>query len=83
MIYAIGVFSDDDRKNDKKMVRRSRKDLTTLAEATGGLAMFPRKPRGRDSVCQEIARDIRNQYTLGYYPTNEAQRRHVPFRESD
>jgi hypothetical protein len=23
-----------------------------------------------DGVCQEIARDIRNQYTLGYYPTN-------------
>ena len=26
-IYAIGVFSTDDRKNDKKMVRRSTKEL--------------------------------------------------------
>ncbi|MGA8034810.1 MAG: VWA domain-containing protein [Candidatus Acidiferrales bacterium] len=73
VIYAIGVFSDYDRKNDKKMVRHSRKDLTTLAEATGGLAMFPDSLAEVDSVCQEIARDIRNQYTLGYYPTNEAR----------
>ena len=40
-IYAIGVFSDDDRKNDKKMVRHSKKVLTQLAEATGGMAYFP------------------------------------------
>ena len=40
-IYAIGVFSDDDRKNDKKMVRKSKKELTELAEVTGGLAFFP------------------------------------------
>ena len=26
-----------------------------------------------DSVCTEIARDIRNQYTIGYYPTNTAK----------
>jgi VWFA-related protein len=70
VIYAIGVFSDYDRKNDKKMVRHSKKDLTTLAEATGGLAMFPDSLAEVDQVCQDIARDIRNQYTLGYYPTN-------------
>jgi Ca-activated chloride channel homolog len=70
VIYAIGVFSDYDRKNDKKMVRHSKKDLTTLAESTGGLAMFPDNLADVDSVCQEIARDIRNQYTLGYYPSN-------------
>jgi Ca-activated chloride channel homolog len=73
VIYAIGVFSDYDRKNDKKMVRHSKKDLTTLAEATGGLAMFPDSLAEVDNVCQEIARDIRNQYTLGYYPTNQAR----------
>jgi Ca-activated chloride channel homolog len=73
VIYAIGVFSDYDRKNDKKMVRHSKKDLTTLAESTGGLAMFPDSLAEVDQVCQDIARDIRNQYTLGYYPTNAAK----------
>jgi Ca-activated chloride channel homolog len=73
VIYAIGVFSDYDRKNDKKMVRHSKKDLTTLAESTGGLAMFPDSLAEVDQVCQDIARDIRNQYTMGYYPTNDVK----------
>src|ERR1700690_3181367 len=73
VIYAIGVFSDEDRKNNKKMIRKSKKDLTTLAEATGGLAFFPDNLSNVDSVCTEIARDIRNQYTIGYYPTNTAK----------
>jgi Ca-activated chloride channel family protein len=72
VIYAIGVFSDDDRKNNKKMVRKSKKDLTDLAEATGGLAFFPDRLEDVDPVCVQVARDIRNQYTLGYYPTNAA-----------
>lgn len=72
-IYAIGVFSDDDRKNNKRMVRRSKKDLTTLAEATGGVAYFPDTLDQVQPVCVQVARDIRNQYTIGYYPTNTAK----------
>jgi Ca-activated chloride channel homolog len=72
-IYAIGVLSDDDRKSNKKMVRRSKKDLATLAEATGGMAYFPENLADVEAVCTQIARDIRNQYTLGYYPTNSAK----------
>jgi Ca-activated chloride channel family protein len=72
-IYAIGVFSEDDRKNDKRMVRKSRKELMELAEATGGLAFFPDSLDQVTPVCQQVARDIRNQYTLGYYPTNAAK----------
>jgi len=73
VIYAIGVFSDDDRKNNKKMIRKSKKDLTTLAESTGGLAFFPDHLEDVDPVCVQVARDIRNQYTMGYYPTNTAK----------
>jgi Ca-activated chloride channel family protein len=69
-IYAIGVFSDDDRKNDKKMVRHSKKILTQLAESTGGMAYFPDNLEQVTPICEQVARDIRNQYTLGYYPTN-------------
>jgi Ca-activated chloride channel family protein len=69
-IYAIGVFSTDDRRNDKKMVRRSTKELKDLAEVTGGMAYFPETLNDVAPVCEQVARDIRNQYTLGYYPTN-------------
>jgi Ca-activated chloride channel homolog len=69
-IYAIGVFSDDDRRHDKKMVRRSEKVLKEITEATGGMAYFPADLAQVTPVCEQVARDIRNQYTLGYYPTN-------------
>lgn len=72
-IYAIGVFSQEDRKTDKKSVRHSKKTLTELAEATGGLAFFPDTLDQVGPICVQVARDIRNQYTIGYYPTNTTQ----------
>jgi Ca-activated chloride channel homolog len=72
-IYTVGVFSDDDRKNDKRMVRHSKKVLEELAEATGGQAYFPDNLDQVTPLCEQIAREIRNQYTIGYYPTNSAK----------
>jgi len=72
-IYTIGVYSEDDLKNEKRMVRRSKKILTELAEATGGLAYFPENLEQVTPVCEQVAREIRNQYTLGYYPSNTAR----------
>jgi Ca-activated chloride channel homolog len=72
-IYAIGVFSAEDRQHDKSMVRHSKKDLTLLARATGGLAYFPEDLDQVEAICTQVAHDIRNQYMLGYYPTNTAR----------
>lgn len=72
-IYAVGVFSDDDRKHDHSMVRHSERVLKELTEATGGMAFFPKDLAEVTPVCEQIARDIRNQYTIGYYPTNSAK----------
>lgn len=72
-IYAIGIYSADDRKNDKREMRKAVKALTELAEATGGQAYFPESASQVESLCAQVARDIRNQYLLGYYPTNLAQ----------
>jgi Ca-activated chloride channel family protein len=72
LIYAVGVFSDYDQSHDKRMVRHSKKILTELAESTGGAAYFPNSLDEVQPVCTTIAHDIRNQYTLGYYPTNTA-----------
>jgi Ca-activated chloride channel homolog len=73
LIYAVGVFSDDDRKNSRRMVKHSKKILTELAEATGGEAFFPENLSEVEPICTLIAHDIRNQYTLGYYPVNTAK----------
>ncbi len=72
-IYAIGVFSQDDRQHDKRMVRHSSKVLEELAEATGGRAYFPADLSQVTPICEQVAKEIRSQYTIGYYPTNLAQ----------
>jgi Ca-activated chloride channel family protein len=69
-IYAIGVFSQDDRKHDKRMVRHSTKVLRELARATGGQAYFPADLAEVTPICERVAKEIRSQYTIGYYPTN-------------
>ncbi|HUO35992.1 MAG TPA: VWA domain-containing protein [Candidatus Acidoferrum sp.] len=72
-IYAIGIYSADDRKHDKREVRHAVKALTELTEATGGKAYFPDSVDQVEAICTQVAHDIRNQYLLGYYPTNTAQ----------
>jgi len=73
LIYAVGVFSDYDQSHDKRMVRHSKKILSELAESTGGAAYFPNNLDEVQPICTMIAHDIRNQYPLGYYPTNESK----------
>jgi VWFA-related protein len=66
VIYAVGLLSQESRRSAK----RARQALLQLTEATGGLAFFPEGVDDTESICVQIAHDIRNQYTLGYYPTN-------------
>ena len=40
--------------------------LKRLARQTGGLAYMPEDLKQVTSICSQIARDIRNQYTVGY-----------------
>jgi VWFA-related protein len=66
IIYALGIYEPDDPD-------RSPKVLSELAKATGGEAFFPETLKDVLPVCERIAHDIRNQYTISYSPTNEKQ----------
>jgi len=44
--------------------------MQELAEVTGGAAFFPKNVDDVESICTKISRDLRNQYTIGYRPTN-------------
>ena len=66
VIYTIGLLSEESKKNSK----RAKKALEQLAQASGGLAFFPENVDDVHSICEQVARDVRNQYTLAYYPTN-------------
>jgi Ca-activated chloride channel homolog len=73
VIYAIGLFSDDDLRHNRREMKKARRALIALSTATGGLAFFPENVDDTEAICAQIARDIREQYTLAYYPTNSAQ----------
>jgi Ca-activated chloride channel homolog len=73
LIYSVGIFSDDDIKHNRGDMKKARRALTELATSTGGLAFFPENVVDTEAICAQIARDIRNQYTVAYYPTNTSQ----------
>jgi len=74
VIYAIGLLGSDEPGGLFKIrhasARRAQKVLEKVVQTTGGQAYFPRSLEEVESTCVQIARDIRNQYTLAYYPTN-------------
>jgi len=66
VIYTIGLLSQESKKSAKK----ARKALEDIAKASGGVAYFPENVEDVHTICEQVAHDIRNQYTLAYYPTN-------------
>ena len=66
IIYAIGIFDEQDSDQNPGVLKR-------FAKETGGEAFFPESSRDIAPICEGIARDIRNQYTLTYVPTIASQ----------
>ena len=66
VIFAVGLFGDEGR------VKQGRHELDRLADRTGGIAYYPAGIDQIGEVALEIARQIRNQYTIAYAPGNQA-----------
>lgn len=69
IIYAIGLLSDDEPRE----AQRAKKALDALTFATGGQVWYPQELGEVDGIAKEVAHEIRNQYILGYTPSNPAQ----------
>lgn len=63
-IYTIGILGDEPG------IKRAKRALQSLSDQTGGVAFFPKDLMEVDEISQEVARDIRNQYSITYKPTN-------------
>jgi Ca-activated chloride channel homolog len=70
VIYTIGLLGKDTRGREKK---NAMKALTEIANASGGVAYFPENIDDVHNICEQVAHDIRHQYTLAYYPSNTAR----------
>lgn len=62
-IYTIGIFDEQDSDRNPGVLKR-------LAKDTGGEAFLPESLKDVVPICERIAHDIRNQYTIAYVPTN-------------
>jgi VWFA-related protein len=66
LVYTLGVFEPADPDRNPDVLRR-------LAHATGGEAFFPKELSEVVARCEQIARDIRQQYTLAYVSNREGR----------
>jgi Ca-activated chloride channel homolog len=63
-IYGIGLLDGRDR-DEKKTAQH---ELKALSEATGGIASYPKDASQTDDVILKFARQIRNEYLIGFAP---------------
>jgi len=66
IIYTIGIYTDEDPDQNPNALRQ-------LSKATGGEAFFPQTVPEVVPLCERIAHDIREQYTIAYAPANRKQ----------
>jgi Ca-activated chloride channel homolog len=68
LVYAIGLFTEEEKREASK----ARRALKLLTDESGGLAFYPKDVDEVQRLAIEIARDIRNQYTIAYEPQLQA-----------
>ena len=65
VIYTIALVDPLDQEADPGF-------LSQLSESTGGVAFRPKSVKEIEDILQQVARDIRNMYTIGYVPPRAA-----------
>ncbi|TCK72103.1 VWFA-related protein [Acidipila rosea] len=69
VVYSIGLLFGSDSSRESHRAQRA---LQLLSDETGGIAFFPKNLGQVDAIANEVARDIRSQYTIGYHSTKPA-----------
>jgi len=65
LVYAIGLLNEEERRE----ARLAKRALDAITRDSGGLAFYPKGPADVDAIALQVAREIRNQYTIAYSPT--------------
>jgi len=63
IIYTMGIFDPNDDDRNPRVLKQ-------LSRSSGGESFFPESLEEILPICRQIARDIRDQYTISYAPTN-------------
>jgi Ca-activated chloride channel family protein len=65
-IYTIGLYDEDDPESNEAVLKK-------LAHVSGGVFYHPQTLTEVVPICQNIAKDIRTRYTIGYVPSSEGK----------
>ena len=68
VLYGIGILSGSDAGSSLGMEGQG--ILDELAGVSGGKAFFPRSAAEMDDIFEQIALELRHQYSIGYKPAN-------------
>lgn len=68
VVYTIGLLYDVDKTESD----RAKDALERLSEETGGVAYFPSSAGDLDTIAEQVAYDIRNQYIVAYHSSRPA-----------
>ncbi len=73
-VYLVGFIDEDmDEKSlfGKSPGKKAKDLLSRIADDSGGRAYFPKDISEIPAIAAQIAKDLRTQYVVSYYPTNE------------
>jgi Ca-activated chloride channel homolog len=77
-VFCIGFLNAAPDKGlfgkwSKSVPEKAREGLKKISEETGGKAFFPDKITDIHGIVSEIASELRNQYSIGYFSTNSVR----------
>ncbi len=77
-VFCIGFLNAVPKKGlfggwSKSVPEKARDALQKISEETGGKAFFPAATTDLHDIVDEIARELRSQYAIGYYSSNSAR----------
>ena len=71
-VYAVGIVSPND--DYSPLGYGGRAILEELAGTSGGRVFFPTTEKELNSAFEDLARELRNQYVIGFAPASEAKK---------
>jgi Ca-activated chloride channel family protein len=73
-VYLVGFIDEDmDEKSlfGRSSGKKAKELLSRIADDSGGRAYFPKDISEIPAIAAQIAKDLRTQYVVSYYPTND------------
>ena len=73
-VYLVGFIDEEMEEKSlfgKSPAKKAKELLSRIADDSGGQAYFPKDISEIPAIAAQIAKDLRTQYVVSYYPSNE------------